>query len=160
MRLAFSGWQIVFSIVSGLVAAWLVLVLVLALARPKGPRLKEALRLMPDVIRVVRRLAADRSLGSGVRLRLWLLLAYLAFPIDLIPDFIPVLGYADDAILVCLVLRSVVRKAGSEALRRHWPGTPDGLSVLWRAAGLPGSPDSNAGHYFAPAALDPPVRRR
>jgi len=143
MRLAFSGWHIVVSIVSGLVAAWLILVLVLALARPNGTRLKEALRLMPDVLRLVRRLAADPSLTSGVRLRLGLLLAYLVFPIDLVPDFIPVLGYADDAILVCLVLRSVVRKAGSDAVRRNWPGTPDGLTVLWRAAGLPGSPDSN-----------------
>jgi uncharacterized membrane protein YkvA (DUF1232 family) len=69
---------------------------------------------------------------------LWFLFAYLALPIDLIPDFIPIVGYADDAIIVCLVLRSVVRRAGPEAVRRNWPGTPDGLRVLWRVAGLPG----------------------
>jgi uncharacterized membrane protein YkvA (DUF1232 family) len=136
-----SGWEIPLAIGSALVVAWLVLVLVLALARPKGNRLKEALRLLPDVLRLVRRLAADRSLARGVRVRLGLLLGYLALPFDLVPDFIPILGYADDAILVCLVLRSVVRKAGPDAVLRHWPGTPDGLSVLWRVARLPGSPD-------------------
>jgi hypothetical protein len=74
-----------------------------------------------------------------VRGRLWLLFAYLALPFDLIPDFIPVIGYADDAIIVAAVLRSVVRRAGPDAVRRHWPGTPDGLAALWRAARLPGS---------------------
>lgn len=68
---------------------------------------------------------------------LWLLVAYLALPIDLVPDFIPVLGYADDAIVVALVLRSVVRGAGPQALERHWPGTQDGLAAVRRLAGLP-----------------------
>ncbi|WP_230425535.1 YkvA family protein [Streptomyces radicis] len=72
-----------------------------------------------------------------MRVRLWLLLAYLAMPIDLVPDFIPVLGQADDAIVAALVLRSVVRAAGEEALERHWPGTADGLAVVRRLAGLP-----------------------
>jgi uncharacterized membrane protein YkvA (DUF1232 family) len=57
-------------------------------------------------------------------------------PFDVIPDFIPVLGYADDAILAILVLRSVVRRAGPDAIRRHWPGTPDGLAAVARAAGV------------------------
>ena len=70
-------------------------------------------------------------------LRLWLLLAYLALPIDLVPDFIPMLGYADDAIVVAIVLRSVVRRAGADALTRHWPGTRDGLTALRRLARLP-----------------------
>jgi uncharacterized membrane protein YkvA (DUF1232 family) len=69
---------------------------------------------------------------------------YLAVPIDIIPDFIPVIGYADDAIMVAAVLRSVVRRAGSDAVRRHWPGTRDGLAALWRVAGLPGSPGTDA----------------
>jgi uncharacterized membrane protein YkvA (DUF1232 family) len=72
--------------------------------------------------------------------RLWLLFAYLAMPIDLVPDFLPVIGYADDAIIVAAALRSVVRRAGPEALREHWPGTEDGLAVLWRVAGLPDRP--------------------
>jgi uncharacterized membrane protein YkvA (DUF1232 family) len=48
-----------------------------------------------------------------------------------------VLGYADDALLVALVLRSVVRRAGPEAVSRNWPGTPEGLAALRRLARLP-----------------------
>jgi uncharacterized membrane protein YkvA (DUF1232 family) len=70
----------------------------------------------------------------AARARLWLLLAYLAMPIDLVPDFVPVVGYADDALLVAWALRSVVRAAGPEALERHWPGTPEGLDVVRRLA--------------------------
>jgi uncharacterized membrane protein YkvA (DUF1232 family) len=94
-------------------------------------------RLVPDVVRLARRLAADRSLPRGVRLRLWVLLGYLVVPVDLIPDFIPVIGWADDAIVVALVLRTVLRAAGPEAIRRHWPGTPHGLAVALRIAGAP-----------------------
>ena len=51
------------------------------------------------------------------------------------PDFIPVLGYADDAIIVAFALRSVTRRTGAEAITRHWPGTPDGLAVVRRLTG-------------------------
>lgn len=73
-----------------------------------------------------------------MRVRLWLLFAYLAMPFDIVPNFIPVVGYADGAIIVCGVLRSVLRRAGAEAVRRHWPGTEDGLAALWAVARLPG----------------------
>jgi len=56
--------------------------------------------------------------------------------LDLIPDVIPVIGYADDAILVTWVLRSVVRRAGLEVVRAHWPCTPDGLTALTRLTRL------------------------
>ncbi|MEU7878398.1 YkvA family protein [Microbispora bryophytorum] len=115
---------------------WAALVIALAVVRPKGPLLKEALRILPDLLRLLRRLAADRSLPRGVRVRLGLLLAYLAFPIDLVPDFIPVLGYADDAIIVTAVLRGVVRRAGLGAVRQHWPGSDDGFAALCRLTGL------------------------
>ena len=74
--------------------------------------------------------------STGARVRLSLLLGYLAMPIDLVPDFVPVLGYADDAIIVSLVLRSVVRRAGAHTVRRHWPGTDDGLAALARLTGI------------------------
>jgi uncharacterized membrane protein YkvA (DUF1232 family) len=53
-----------------------------------------------------------------------------------VPDFVPVLGYADDAIVVSLVLRSVVRRAGASVVRGHWPGTDDGLAAVGRLTGL------------------------
>ncbi len=128
--------RVLISILIGMVVAWLALVVVLLVTRPKGSLLKEAVRLLPDTIGLLRRLAGDWSLPRGVRVRLWLLFGYLAMPIDLIPDFVPVVGYADDAIVVAVVLRSVVKRAGPEAVRRHWPGTPAGLASLERLARL------------------------
>jgi uncharacterized membrane protein YkvA (DUF1232 family) len=110
--------------------SYLVLLAALLLARPKGNRLGEALRLLPDVLRLLRRLASDSDVLRTARVRLWLLLADLAIPFDLVPDFVPVLGYADDAIIVSLVLRSVVRRTGAPVIRRLWPGTKDELAAL------------------------------
>ncbi|GAA1010811.1 hypothetical protein Aple_066160 [Acrocarpospora pleiomorpha] len=131
-------WDILIGVLIALAATWIVLIIGLAVVRPKGSLLTEALRILPDLLRLLRRLAADRTLPHGVRIRLGLLLAYLAFPIDLIPDFIPILGYADDAIIVTFVLRGVVRRAGLEAVRRHWPGSDDGFTTLCRLTGLSG----------------------
>lgn len=123
----------------GLLLAWLVLVVALLLSsrRYERPSLRELVQLLPDLVRLLRRLAGDASLPTGIRVRLWLLLAYLASPIDLIPDFLPVIGYADDAVVVAVVLRSVVRSAGTEAVRRHWPGSDEGLHAVLRAARIP-----------------------
>jgi uncharacterized membrane protein YkvA (DUF1232 family) len=131
-----SWWDLLLGVAAALAVTWLALVVTLAIARPRGGLVHQALRLLPDVLRLVRRLSADPDLPRGVRLRLALLLAYLAVPLDLVPDFIPVLGYADDAIIVTAVLRSVVRRAGLPAVGRHWPGTPDGFTVLCRLTGL------------------------
>ncbi len=125
-------WRLVLGAGGGLVLLWLGLLVVLWRSRPDDARLRDLLRLLPDVVRLVSRLARDRTLARGVRWRLWGLLAYLASPVDLVPDVIPVLGYADDAVLVALVLRSVVRRAGPQALQRHWPGSPDGLAAVLR----------------------------
>ena len=130
------GWTLV-GVLGGLLLCWVVLMAVLWATRPDELRLRDLLRLLPVVVRLVHRLAGDGTLPRGVRVRLWLLLAYLALPIDLVPDFVPVLGHADDAIVVALVLRSVVRHAGAAAIDRHWPGTPEGLAALRRASRLP-----------------------
>ena len=129
--------ELLVGVIGALLLAWVALILVLACLRPRGGLLREALRVLPDLLRLLRGLATDRELPRGVRVRLGLLLAYLASPIDLIPDFIPVLGYADDAILVTAVLRGVVRRAGVAKVRAHWPGTDDGFEALARLTGLP-----------------------
>jgi uncharacterized membrane protein YkvA (DUF1232 family) len=133
------GWwlELVLSVGAGLLLLWGVLLLLLWRSRPPDLTVGEALRLLPDLVRLVRRLAADRSLPRGVRVRLWLLLAYLLSPVDLVPDVVPVLGYADDIVVVALALRSVVRASGAPAVRRAWPGGPAGLAVVTRLAGLP-----------------------
>src|SRR5215468_9713551 len=130
------GWQILIMAGAAVLTAWLALLIALVLTRPKGALLSEAIRLLPDLLRLLRRLAADTTLPRGVRVRLALLMVYLALPIDLIPDFLPVIGYADDAIIVAFVLRSVVRRAGIEAVRAHWPGTESGFAALVRLTGL------------------------
>jgi uncharacterized membrane protein YkvA (DUF1232 family) len=130
------AWSLV-GVLGGLLLCWLVLMAVLWATCPDELRLRELLRLLPDVLRLVHRLAGDTTLPRGVRVRLWLLLAYLALPVDLVPDVVPVLGHADDAVVVALVLRSVVRRACPAAIDRHWPGTPDGLAALRRASRLP-----------------------
>ena len=133
------GWETAAGVIGGVLAVYAVLLLLLwAYARrhPETVTMKDALRLLPDLLRLIRRLLADRSVAVGVRVRLALLLVYLASPIDLVPDFIPVIGYADDVVIVALVLRSVVSRAGTDAVRRHWPGTPEGLAVMLRLAGL------------------------
>jgi uncharacterized membrane protein YkvA (DUF1232 family) len=121
----------------GVVLAWLGIAIVLIRARPGGPAVGEAIRLLPDLLRLLARLARDSTLPRGVRVRLWLLLAYLASPIDIIPDFIPVIGYADDVVIVALTLRAVVRRVGNEPLRRHWPGTEAGLAAIRTITGVP-----------------------
>jgi uncharacterized membrane protein YkvA (DUF1232 family) len=128
--------KLVVTIAIGVALAYLVLLGALLMARPRGSLLGEALRLLPDLLRLLRRLAGDRGVPRATRVRLWLLLAYLASPVDLVPDFVPVLGYADDAIVVSFVLRSVVRRAGVPVVRRHWPGTDAGLAALGRLTGL------------------------
>ena len=130
-------WNVLIAIGIGLLIAWVGLVVVLLVIRPKGSVLKEAFRILPDTVGLLRRIAADHTLPRGVRVRIYALLAYLAFPIDLIPDFLPVVGYADDAVIVAATLRSVAHRAGADTIRRHWLGTDEGLAALSRIAGLP-----------------------
>ena len=128
---------IAIGIVAAIVLLWLVLVVSLAILRPGQSTLRESARIVPDAIRLVSRLSRDKTLSRAVRLPLLLLLGYLAIPIDLVPDFIPVLGYAYDAIAIGLVLRSVIRRAGPDVVRGHWPGTESGLDTLARLCRVP-----------------------
>jgi uncharacterized membrane protein YkvA (DUF1232 family) len=120
----------VFGVLIALLGVWILLVIVLWVVRPRDVRMGELVRLVPDVLRLVRNLLVDRSVPRTVRVALLVLLAWLVNPIDLIPEFIPVLGPLDDVIVAILVLRYVRRRMGDEELRRRWPGTPDGYVLL------------------------------
>jgi uncharacterized membrane protein YkvA (DUF1232 family) len=141
-------WQVALGVAGGIALLWLALVaLLLAASRGMQDRasLRDVLRLVPDVLRLLRRLVADPAVPRGTRIWLVALLAYLLMPIDLVPDFLPVIGYADDAVVVAIALRYATRHAGADALERHWPGTPQGLRALRALAGLGEDPGRRMG---------------
>ncbi len=89
---------------------------------------------IPDCVVFVRRLLADGRVSRGRKLLLVALLGYLLSPIDLIPDFIPIAGQLDDAIVVALVIRTVVRGGGPDVLDDHWPGPASTRDLVRRLA--------------------------
>jgi uncharacterized membrane protein YkvA (DUF1232 family) len=89
---------------------------------------------IPDCVVLVQRLVRDPRVPRRRKLALALLVVYLVLPIDLVPDFIPVAGQLDDAILVALVLRGLIRGGGEELLRDHWPGPERSLALITRGA--------------------------
>jgi uncharacterized membrane protein YkvA (DUF1232 family) len=92
---------------------------------------------IPDCVVLVRRLLGDPEVSLASKLLLGGLITYLASPVDLVPDFIPVAGQLDDALLVALVLRVVLRGAGQHRLAVHWPGPASSLAVVQRLATTP-----------------------
>jgi uncharacterized membrane protein YkvA (DUF1232 family) len=90
---------------------------------------------VPDCAVLFKRLLGDPAVPRRRKLVLALLVAYLAMPFDIVPDFIPVAGQLDDAILVGLVLRAVLRGGGPDLVRRHWPGPDESLRIVLRLAG-------------------------
>jgi uncharacterized membrane protein YkvA (DUF1232 family) len=128
-------WQTLVGIGLGLLVVWALLILLLLAFRPRDTSLGEVLRIVPDLLRLVRNLLGDRGVPLGARVALVVLLAWLINPIDLIPEFIPVLGPVDDVVVAVLLLRYVRRKVGLEELRQRWPGTPEGFALLGRIIG-------------------------
>jgi uncharacterized membrane protein YkvA (DUF1232 family) len=93
---------------------------------------------IPDCVRLIKRLATAPETSRAQRFALLALVGYLALPIDLIPDFIPVAGVLDDAILVALALRWLIRGRGEAAIREAWPGPESSLRVILGLAGRQG----------------------
>jgi uncharacterized membrane protein YkvA (DUF1232 family) len=127
MDLTFVG-----AIILSLVALWVLLIVVLWLIRPRDVSAREVVGLVPDILRLVRDLIADRSAPAGIRAALVFLLVWLVNPIDLIPEFIPVLGPLDDVIVAVVILRYVRRRLGADELRRRWRGTESGWALVER----------------------------
>lgn len=125
----------VLGIAVAIILAWVALVIVILVRRPDEMTARDLARLLPDTARLARRLATDGRVPRSARLPTWLLLAYLAMPFDLVPDFIPVIGQLDDVVLVFIVLRRLLRAAGTDVVAERWPGSPDGLAMLRRALG-------------------------
>jgi uncharacterized membrane protein YkvA (DUF1232 family) len=113
-----------------LIGVWAALIALLWVFRPRDVKLGQLVRVVPDVLRLVRSLLGDRTVPLGVRAALVGLLAWLLNPIDLIPEFIPVLGPLDDVVVAVLVLRYVWRRVGDDEMQARWPGTEDGYVLL------------------------------
>jgi uncharacterized membrane protein YkvA (DUF1232 family) len=126
------GWVALTAVVLLVVYAALMVALVVG-ARQWDVRM--IARVVPHCAVLFKRLLADRRVPSRWKLASGFALVYLAVPFDLVPDFIPVAGQLDDAIVVALVLRGLLRSAGPRLLREHWPGPAALLAPLERFAG-------------------------
>jgi uncharacterized membrane protein YkvA (DUF1232 family) len=121
-------------IACAMLALYVVLVLVfVAVGRRTDARALAGF--VPDCVVLFSRLVRDTRVPRLHKLLLGALLLYLSFPLDLIPDFLPVVGALDDAILVAIVLRALFRRAGPDLVREHWPGPQQSLDLMLRLAG-------------------------
>ena len=126
--------------------AWLLITLVVALviyagfvayliARGRRDDARALARFIPDCIVLITRLAREPRVPRHRKLLLLALVGYLALPFDLVPDFIPIAGQLDDAIIVALVLRRFIKAGGEPLIRELWPGPEQSLAVILRFAG-------------------------
>jgi uncharacterized membrane protein YkvA (DUF1232 family) len=114
-------------------AVWVVaIVALLVIGRRTAAR--ELATLLPNLVRLFRGLLRDARVPLGSKLLLGAAIAWFVSPIDLVPEFIPVLGPLDDAVVAALVLRHVVRKAGRDVVAEHWAGDERTLGLLLRVA--------------------------
>jgi uncharacterized membrane protein YkvA (DUF1232 family) len=129
--------EIVVGVCSALAASWLAVTVALYLMRPAGQGAAGVLGFLPQVLRLMRALLRDPTVKRSARLRVLLAFVYNLQPINLIPDFIPVVGYLDNVVVTAWAFRAVVRSAGPEAVARHWQGSPQQLELLFKVARLP-----------------------
>lgn len=124
-----NGWlQAVLLGFAVLAASYLVLYL-LARRLPPGP-LRDLVGLLPDCATCLRRLYRDSRVPRKAKVALWVALIWVLSPVDLIPEFLPVIGPLDDVVVVALALRYALRVSPREAVEEAWPGNPAVLTRL------------------------------
>jgi len=104
---------------------------------------RELVGLVPNLLLLFKDLVRDDRVPRSAKLWLGFAAVWLASPIDLIPEFIPVLGPLDDAVVAAAVLRHLVRKAGSEVVYEHWRGEPSTISRMLRLFGAAGGGEAS-----------------
>jgi uncharacterized membrane protein YkvA (DUF1232 family) len=132
--------DLVICVVVGL-ALWLLAILVLVVLGRKS-QARDLAALIPNLVVLVRGLFGDRRVSRGSKAWLWFALAWFVSPIDLIPEFLPVVGPLDDAIVAALVLRHVVRRTDRSILIDHWRGDPSTLDAIIRFGRRQAHPES------------------
>jgi uncharacterized membrane protein YkvA (DUF1232 family) len=127
--------RLVAAVVIGLVAFWALMLVVFWAFRPRGVAARDVVVLVPDVLRLLRDLIRGPGVPLDVRFVVIGLVAWIVSPIDLIPEFIPVLGPLDDVVVAIVAMRYVRRRVGIEDLRARWSGTAEGFALLTRLVG-------------------------
>ncbi len=94
----------------------------------------QLLKALPELVRLLARLIGDPLLPRAAKIALAAAMVYLASPIDLIPDFIPVIGYLDDVLVAALLVDGILNWVDRGLVLKYWPGSPDSLERLSRAA--------------------------
>jgi len=94
----------------------------------------QLLRALPDLVRLIAKLVGDPLLPRAAKIALAAAMVYLASPIDLIPDFIPLVGYLDDLLVAALLVDGILNWVDRGLVLKYWPGSPDSLERLARAA--------------------------
>lgn len=121
---------------SAVAAAIVALLIAAAVAAPRDMPTSDLVRVYPDLIRLLIRLSRDPRVARPVRWRLLVALAYNAQPINLIPDFIPVIGLMDNVVITAWAVRSAVRRSGPDVVLSHWGGSPASFTLLCRLCRL------------------------
>lgn len=115
-----------------LVVIWLLAILALVvLGRRSAAR--ELATLIPNMLVLFRGLLGDPRVPRSSKWWIWFAIVWFVSPIDLIPEFIPVVGPLDDAIVAALVLRHVLKRTDRQVLSDHWRGDPGTLDIITRA---------------------------
>ena len=96
--------------------------------------MRALLRALPDVVRLISRLVGDPVLPRSAKIALGAAAVYLLSPVDLIPDFIPLVGYVDDVLLAAVLLDGILNWVDRPLVLKYWPGTPASLDTLARTA--------------------------
>lgn len=120
------------------IVGWLMFAAFVFAVRSPGQTIAATLKVLPASVRLAAALYRDQTLPRSVRWRLRIALIYNLQPINLIPDVVPVIGFADNVAVLAWALRDTVRAAGIDAVSRHWRGSPESLATLYRALRLPG----------------------
>jgi uncharacterized membrane protein YkvA (DUF1232 family) len=137
--------EVLLAVVAALVALWIACLALFWLARPRGVPTRAVVAAAPDLLRLLRSLITDRTVPLDVRIVLVGLVAWIVSPIDLIPEFIPVLGPIDDVVVAVAALRYVRRRVGMPELRARWRGSEEGFAVVARVLGGDIGPGGGSG---------------
>lgn len=132
-------------VLAGLAVAWVAFALLVWVAsRRRRLQISVVARILPDTVRLLGSLVRDRSSPRAIRWRLAFAAVYCGQPFNLIPDFIPVIGYLDNMVVAAWAMRSVIRLAGLDAVREHWRGSPESLELVCQVLRVAAPPEAIA----------------